>query len=55
MKSAMRAAGKSGARIAVIRGENEINTKSLVVKNMTDGLQSEIPEQSAVEYLKKFF
>ncbi|HPN83827.1 MAG TPA: histidine--tRNA ligase [Victivallales bacterium] len=53
MKSAMRAAGKSGAKITVIRGDNEIRNKTIIVKNMADGSQSEVSEQSATQEIKK--
>ncbi len=47
MKSAMRAAGKSGAIFTVIRGDNEIQRGCVVLKNMQDGSQAEIQTDGA--------
>ena len=42
-KGQMRQAGKSGARFALILGENELSTGSIVVKNMDEGSQETLP------------
>ena len=51
MKSAMRAADKSGAKFLIIRGENEIRNSSLILKDMCSGSQSEISVQKIVEQI----
>ena len=50
-KAQMRGANRSGAALAVLRGENELNSHIAVVKDMSNGDQSEIPENGLAEYL----
>ena len=50
-KAQMRGANRSGAALAVLRGENELNSHIAVVKDMSNGEQSEIPENGLAEYL----
>lgn len=51
LKSAMRAADKSGARILIIRGDNEIKNSSVIVKDMTNGSQSELSIEKISEQI----
>ena len=41
-KSQLRSANKSGARWAVIRGEDELNRQVAVIKDLADGTQTEV-------------
>ena len=50
-KAQMRGANRSGAALAVLRGENELNSHIAVVKDMSNGEQSEISENGLAEYL----
>lgn len=52
-KAQMRGANRSGAAIAVIRGESEMEKKILVVKDMNDGSQTEIEESQIFDYIIK--
>lgn len=49
MKSQMRTADRLKADIALITGSNELASGSVVLKNMSDGTQVEIPRDKAVE------
>jgi histidyl-tRNA synthetase len=51
MKSQMKAADRSGARIAVIVGEDEAANGACTVRNLVDSQQVVIPQQGLVEYL----
>ncbi len=44
LKAQLRSANKSGAILAVVRGDTELERQIAVVKNMTDGSQTETPE-----------
>ena len=48
MKAAMKSADRSGAQFVVIIGEDELNTKSIVLKNLQSGAQESIPLDLAV-------
>ncbi|MBO5644667.1 MAG: histidine--tRNA ligase [Lentisphaeria bacterium] len=50
-KAQLRGANRSGASIAVIRGDSELEKKILVVKDMTDGTQTEIDETQIFNYI----
>lgn len=49
MKSQMRTADRLKADIALITGSNELASGSVILKNMSDGTQVEIPRDKAVE------
>ena len=51
MKSAMRQAGKSGARFAVIVGTDELSRGACAVKNMDQGTQEEVPADALTTYI----
>ncbi len=53
LKSQMREANKLGSRYVVIIGDDEIKRGVLLLKNMSDGSQSEIPGDTAVNHLIK--
>jgi histidyl-tRNA synthetase len=50
MKSQMREANRLNARFAVIVGENEVNNQSVLIKNMNDGFQEEVPVTDIPNY-----
>ena len=52
MKAQMKQASKSGAKFALIIGEDEINDKSVTVKNLETSAQDKVPFD---EVIKKFF
>lgn len=52
MKSAMRQAGKSGARFALIIGGDEMARGVVAVKDMDRGSQEEVDASALVKYLK---
>ncbi|MEM4248239.1 MAG: histidine--tRNA ligase [Candidatus Nanoarchaeia archaeon] len=52
MKSALRAANKYHAKLAVIIGESEFSNSVLLLKNLTDGSQECIPLDFASERIK---
>lgn len=51
IKAAMKSADRSGAKIAVIIGEDEIANSTAVVKNLIDGSQERVPLESLVSLL----
>lgn len=51
MKSAMRQAGKSGARFALIVGTDELARNAVAVKDMDQGTQEEVSIDSIVSYI----
>jgi len=51
IKAAMKSADRSGAKIAVIIGENEMSSGTAVVKNLVDGSQESLPVESVVRVL----
>ncbi len=53
LKSQMRLADKEHCRYVAILGEDELKKKKIVVKDMTDGSQQEVPLDKAVETLSK--
>ncbi len=53
MKKRMERAGKSGARYALILGEDEIAGGTVMVKNMQDGSQAAVPRAAIVRRLKE--
>ncbi len=52
MKAQMRSANRFGSRIAVIRGDNELEQGTALVKNMENGEQHEVAEIELEAYLK---
>ena len=52
MKAQMRLANKGRAAFVVILGERELETRSVQVRQMDTGVQSAIPLESTVDYLK---
>jgi histidyl-tRNA synthetase len=53
MKSQMKAAGKSGARVAVIIGEDEKAAGTATIRDLTVGEQTTVNLESAVAYIRK--
>lgn len=53
MKGQMKAAGKSGARITVIIGEDELTRGVAVVRRMADSQQREVPLEQLKEAIKE--
>lgn len=51
IKASMRAANRLAAKFTVIRGDNEIAKGTIVLKNMTDGSQSEINAETLIPHL----
>ena len=51
MKAAMKSADRTGAKFALIVGEDEMATSSVVVKNLEDGLQESVPVESVLSAL----
>ncbi len=51
-KAQMRGANRSCARKTLIRGEDELARKMVVLKEMSDGSQQEIPEEALLRVLK---
>jgi histidyl-tRNA synthetase len=52
-KAQLRGANKSGAALAVVRGDSELEKNIAIVKNMADGEQTEISADSIMDYLKQ--
>ena len=52
-KAQMRSANRSGAKIAVLRGENELASNIAIVKNMADGSQNEVAENELLNFITK--
>ncbi len=55
MKSQMKQADKSGAKVTLIVGESEAETNTVIVRSMVDGTQRTIARDSLIEELKKEF
>ncbi len=53
VKSAMRQAGKSGARFCLLIGEDELAAQSAMLKNMDSGEQASVPFADVVARLQK--
>ena len=53
MKTQMGKAGKSGAKLAVIIGENELANGVAIVKNLAEEKQQEFPLKNLVEVIEK--
>lgn len=51
MKAAMKGADRSGAKFAVIIGDDELATSTVVIKNLVDGTQENVPVDSVIETL----
>jgi len=51
VKSAMRQAGKSGARRALLLGEDELATGRVVINNMDSGEQTSVPLAEAARHM----
>ncbi len=54
IKSSMRQAGKTGARYALLLGEDELAQGVVVVKNMDSGEQISVPLADAVQHVEKY-
>ncbi len=52
MKACMRSANRLAAKFAIIRGDNELSKGVVVLKNMADGSQSELPADSLIAHLQ---
>ena len=52
-KAQLRGANRSGAAFAVVRGDSELEKNIAIVKNMSDGEQTEISADSLIEYLQQ--
>lgn len=48
LRSQMKAAGKAGARLVVIAGEDELARGSVILRSMADGAQSEVALESVL-------
>jgi histidyl-tRNA synthetase len=48
LKGAMRAADRSGARLALVAGDRDIEAGTVGVKNLTTGEQVDVPTDSVV-------
>jgi histidyl-tRNA synthetase len=48
LKGAMRAADRSGATIALVAGDRDIEASTIGVKNLTTGVQVSVPTDSVV-------
>jgi histidyl-tRNA synthetase len=55
MKSQMKQADKSGAKVTLIVGESEAETNTVIVRSMADGAQRSVARDSLIEELKKEF
>ncbi|CAB4707827.1 unannotated protein [freshwater metagenome] len=51
IKAAMKSADRSGAKFAVIVGEDELANSSVVLKNLADGSQENLPVDSLITTL----
>ena len=52
MKAAMKSADRSGAKFAIILGEDELAAGTVVVKDLVAGTQESVPVDSLIENLK---
>ena len=52
MKAQMRSAGSSGARWAIILGDQELQDKSAMVKDLSNSSQLKVPLEGLIKYLK---
>lgn len=52
VKAGMKAADRSGAQLALIVGENELNEKVISVKNLADGTTTTVDESEIETYIK---
>ena len=52
-KAQLREANRSGAPLAVVRGDSEMEKNTVIVKNMADGEQTEISADAVFEFLHK--
>lgn len=53
MKAQMKAAGRSGARLAVIVGDDELATGRFTVRDLQRGEQTTVPRDDLVEHLRR--
>jgi histidyl-tRNA synthetase len=53
MKAQMKAASKSGARVAVIVGDDEKAAGTVVVRDLLEGEQSTVELEGVVERIRK--
>ena len=52
MKAAMKSADRSGAKFAIILGEDELAAGTVVVKDLVTGSQESVTVDSLIENLK---
>lgn len=52
-KAQLRSANKSGAALAIVRGDSELEKNIAIVKNMSDGEQTEISADAIIDYLQQ--
>lgn len=55
VKGAMKAADRSGARLALVLGERDLDESSIVVKNLADGSQESVPFGEVRARVGEFF
>ena len=53
LKSQLRAADKSGAKIALILGQQEVNNETILIRELDSGIQEEIPLKKLEKEIKK--
>ncbi|MBO2520656.1 MAG: histidine--tRNA ligase [Firmicutes bacterium] len=53
MKAQMKVAGRSGARLAVIAGDDELSRGTVALRRMDDGTQWEVPVERLVDAVKE--
>ena len=52
MKAAMKSADRSGAKFAIILGEDELAAGTVVIKDLVAGSQESVPVDSLIDDLK---
>ena len=55
IKAQFKSAERCGAKIAIVRGEDEIVNKKVKVKKLADRTEWEVPEAELIEHLKTLF
>jgi len=55
LKSQLKAADRQGAIFAFILGEQELEKKVLIIRDLTLGEQTEVPLMNAVEEINKIY
>ena len=52
MKSQLRDANRSGAKYAIILGDTELSTGTIIIKNLNDGLQETIQQNDLINKMQ---